>query len=504
MSKLFTKRWVVMKTLNRVTTIGLIVIVLILSIKPTKVRGVEVDAPSFQCPGAQFVFPSGNYISATYRYCRGSDQCGNYHQGIDTKQFENGVQVTTPGIVPVYAAYAGVVILGPGPVSQGLDIKHTNVGGQAVVYTYYAHMANSDRTKSYIVVNNGQWVEQGQLIGYQGNYGASSVHLHFSVNYPGMNEYDNNQDPSSFLGLNVNGNNGAQAGYVTAEKCYSQPVEMFIDTPTQNQSLRGEAVVGGWAIHRSASSGTGIDAVHIYLDGTAGVGQGIGVATYGIERPDVAAVYGERFRYSGYHFNWDLKNVHQGSHRLFVYVHSVVTGWSYYTRDIYIIPFVNVYIPVVIKNQGPGFQELAYDDGSGEFGFLASPNVIGAVKYHTSSRAQVVKLRFFVSGGNESVRVHVLNANQLSIFSKTVNFSPSSGSWAEVDMLNNYVFVYGDFYIGLQWIYQSPNNPWLFVDTQAPYNKRSYLGVEGSLYHKGSGNENEQKEDYLIRVVLLK
>ena len=197
---------------------------------PLRVDAAEIQEPLspdlFQCPGAPFIVPSGNYVSANYHYCRGAAQCEHpelgYHQGIDLKQYESGVPVNTPGIVPVYAAYEGTVILvGQGPIFQALDIQHTNVGGQAIVYTYYAHMANSDRTESYIVVNDGQWVTQGQLIGYQGNYGALSVHLHFSVNYPGLNEYDNNQDPSPFLDFNVNGNAGAEPGYITTDRCYT-------------------------------------------------------------------------------------------------------------------------------------------------------------------------------------------------------------------------------------------------------------------------------------------
>jgi murein DD-endopeptidase MepM/ murein hydrolase activator NlpD len=180
----------------------------------------------FQCPGAPFIVPSGNYVSANYHYCRGEVQCNpanGGHSGIDLKLYVNGQPNTVPGVVPVYAAYAGTVIMGPlggpGNVPQGLDIRHTNVGGQAVVYTYYAHMANASRTETYIVVQDGQWVEQGQVIGYQGNYGASSVHLHFSVNYPGLHEWYNNQDPSSFLGFNVNGDNGASPGYITSDRC---------------------------------------------------------------------------------------------------------------------------------------------------------------------------------------------------------------------------------------------------------------------------------------------
>jgi hypothetical protein len=140
---------------------------------------------------------------------------------------------------------------------------------------------------------------------------------------------------------------------------------------------------------------------------------------------------------------------------------------------------------------------LHYDDGSADFGFVAGPGVLGAVRFSVSSRMQVLKLKFYVWGEMKYVRVHVLDTNQNSIYSRRV--MPSSG-WFEVNISGNNVFVSGDFYVGWQWISESPNGPWLGVDNDPPYNKRSYLGSEGNLFHKGSGNPNEQKEDYMIRV----
>ncbi len=215
------------------------------------------DEAAFQCPGAPFILPSGNYMSAGYFYCRGADQCAHpelgFHQGIDIKQYENGSPVNTPGVVPVYAAYAGTVILDPGHgnAPRWLDIRHSNVNGQPVVYSFYTHLANTDCSQSYILVNDGQWVEQGQLIAYQGNCGAQSVHLHFSVNYPELNEYYNNQDPSPFLGMNVNGNNGAPAGYLTS-RCYTGNINDF--NGDGKQDIYGVLKAG---------SGSGMTEVHV-------------------------------------------------------------------------------------------------------------------------------------------------------------------------------------------------------------------------------------------------
>jgi len=139
-------------------------------------------------------------------------------------------------------------------------------------------------------------------------------------------------------------------------------------------------------------------------------------------------------------------------------------------------------------------QELGYDDGSPEFGFVAGPSVAGAVKFTVPSSVQVLKLKFHVWGEMKTVRVHVLDANFKSIFSKEV--IPSIG-WFEVDVSSNNVFVQGDFHVAWQWISESPNGPWLDVDTTPPHHQRSYLGVPGS-----SPIPAQPNEDYMIRVVV--
>jgi len=47
--------------------------------------------------------------------------------------------------------------------------------------------------------------------------------------------------------------------------------------------------LSGFALDLASAAGTGINRVHIYLDGPYGTGTIIGGATYGLNRPDVAA-----------------------------------------------------------------------------------------------------------------------------------------------------------------------------------------------------------------------
>src|SRR5215207_5159567 len=60
--------------------------------------------------------------------------------------------------------------------------------------------------------------------------------------------------------------------------------------------------VSGWAADPASSSGTGIERVEVYLDGERdGGGTFLGRATYGLQRPDVAAnLRGARFSLSGF------------------------------------------------------------------------------------------------------------------------------------------------------------------------------------------------------------
>ncbi len=113
------------------------------------------------------------------------------------------------------------------------------------------------------------------------------------------------------------------------------PVLLAIDWPRSNAVVSGIVRVAGWAIHSDAPSGPGVNAVHLYLDGPAGQGQGIAPANYGLDRPDVATAFGnQRFRFSGYALDWNTAGLSPGNHTLYVYVHSTLTGWSYFTWPI--------------------------------------------------------------------------------------------------------------------------------------------------------------------------
>jgi hypothetical protein len=84
--------------------------------------------------------------------------------------------------------------------------------------------------------------------------------------------------------------------------------QVTIDMPAADARVPGRFVVAGWAIDVDDWTGTGIDTLHVWAYPRATCGSAdcnlppifLGAATYGGQRPDVAALYGQRFLESGY------------------------------------------------------------------------------------------------------------------------------------------------------------------------------------------------------------
>src|SRR5207249_8956259 len=73
-----------------------------------------------------------------------------------------------------------------------------------------------------------------------------------------------------------------------------------VDRPAPGASTPQRFTIMGWAADPEGT-GTGVDAVHVYLDGDSVRGTFLGAASYGEERLDVAAQLGQpRFGLSGY------------------------------------------------------------------------------------------------------------------------------------------------------------------------------------------------------------
>ena len=101
--------------------------------------------------------------------------------------------------------------------------------------------------------------------------------------------------------------------------------QVTIDTPTPYRNVGQPFVLAGWAVDLDDETGTGVDTVHVWAYPLAG-GDPVflGPATYGGTRPDVAAVYGDRFADSGYSLT--ISGLMPGNYDLAVFAWSTIAG----------------------------------------------------------------------------------------------------------------------------------------------------------------------------------
>ena len=334
-----------------------------------------------RCPGAPFRFPSGNWIWQGYTVGYG----GN-HGGVDlvdrsleyttTASSPAGPNASSPyfegtepgpnlpaghgypeGVIPVYAPITGqfndVGWNGPFPGSAFLSATLDPVFEGAVptrnIRIWFAHMSNYSGTVMYITHPTGP-INEGDLIGYQGQGNTFPVHLHFEIDSGHNSSIP--QDPSNYLGLPLAGPSNTNQYY--AIKCNQTPVGNM-DQPAYNGSIHNQTTISGWLIDPPSSFGTGIDQVQLYVDGFKGsTGILLGNPTYGEARPDVAQQAGNQFLNSGYSFNWSLGGVSTGRHSLHLYAHQTSSNtWllmdvRYVNVQPFIFSFFN-FIPVVIR-----------------------------------------------------------------------------------------------------------------------------------------------------------
>jgi murein DD-endopeptidase MepM/ murein hydrolase activator NlpD len=91
-------------------------------------------------------------------------------------RMHNGVDMACPAWTPIYASRGGKVTIAKYSDSGGNYVQINHGDGYSSVYM---HMIQ-------YVVSYGDYVAQGQLIGYVGNTGLSKGnHLHFGISYNG-------------------------------------------------------------------------------------------------------------------------------------------------------------------------------------------------------------------------------------------------------------------------------------------------------------------------------
>lgn len=139
----------------------------------------EVNYPS---SNESFLFPvdrSGFAMyTSTYGY-RVHPITGNY-------SFHNGLDLACYQGTPIYASKSGTVTTATYNYAYGYYVTINHYDGFS---TLYGHMTN-------YVVSEGDYVEQGQVIGYVGSTGYSTgPHLHFTIYYNGSTV-----NPAAYIG----------------------------------------------------------------------------------------------------------------------------------------------------------------------------------------------------------------------------------------------------------------------------------------------------------------
>jgi N-acetylneuraminic acid mutarotase len=110
-----------------------------------------------------------------------------------------------------------------------------------------------------------------------------------------------------------------------------------IDSPVPDATVRGGLTLTGWALDGTASGGSGVEEVHVYLDGGPGVGVLLGAAQRGAPRPDVDAAYGRRDSNPGWSLNVPAFNAETGGHLISIYARTRC-GWTASDRTINLAP----------------------------------------------------------------------------------------------------------------------------------------------------------------------
>jgi murein DD-endopeptidase MepM/ murein hydrolase activator NlpD len=89
----------------------------------------------------------------------------------------NGVDLAGISGTPIYAARSGKVTTATYGSSGGYYVNINHGDGFSSIYLHMTHY----------IVSAGQYVNQGQVIGYMGSTGASTgPHLHFGIAYNGV------------------------------------------------------------------------------------------------------------------------------------------------------------------------------------------------------------------------------------------------------------------------------------------------------------------------------
>jgi len=106
-------------------------------------------------------------------------------------------------------------------------------------------------------------------------------------------------------------------------KKYNKKILMNVDEPLNYSAVEDIFIIRGWAIDNCDIEGSKIDNILIYLDNIPQKGgKFICNGKYGIERRDVAKIYGKEHINSGFKCIIDSNNIKNGVHIFYIYLHT--------------------------------------------------------------------------------------------------------------------------------------------------------------------------------------
>jgi hypothetical protein len=239
--------------------------------------------------------------------------------GLFTHYNSVDVNIRNNPAMGVYSPTANSVVSSAFEVSGwAIDRAAASGSGVDTVHVYIFPNVGSGQAPVFIGVASVGWArtDVGAMFGSQ----FTNSGFHFTITGAGPGTHD--------LAIYSHSSVSGKFDLVTVNRITINANKLMgIDLPSAESTVGTNFWAAGWAIDRSAASGTGVDTVHIYAYKNPGSGTPpvfLGVAIYGQSRPDVAAFYGTRYTNSA--FALQVTTLTPGVYDIVMFAHSTATN----------------------------------------------------------------------------------------------------------------------------------------------------------------------------------
>ena len=121
--------------------------------------------------------------------------------------------------------------------------------------------------------------------------------------------------------------------YSDAEKIKDAEIQnekfkIQIDKPKELEIINTSFDLEGWVLDQNSDANSGVDQIEVWLDGLPGKGNRILIEKLNKERSDVLSIYGDQYLKTGYLYKIPINNFNKGKHVIYIFAHSVFSGWS--------------------------------------------------------------------------------------------------------------------------------------------------------------------------------